>query len=95
MGADYGSFDPFIYTKVRINRSQPRYLYYVVRVIFNINNGGLIRVCMFIWSLTLMANSFSGPLLWEHVVVLKRTESLWFLVERTTCLIRHRSWWWG
>ena len=39
MGADYRSFGPFIYTKVHINRSQPRYLYHVVRVIFNINNG--------------------------------------------------------
>ena len=75
MGADYGSFGPFIYTKTRITRSQPRYLYHVIRVIFNINNRGLIRVCMFIWSLTLMANSFSRLPLWEHVVVLKRTES--------------------
>ena len=64
MGADYGSFNPFIYTKVRVNRSQPRLSIPCGKSRFNINNGGLIRVGMFIWSLTLTVNSFSRlPLL--------------------------------
>ena len=36
MGADYGSFDPFICAEVRANRSRPWYLYPAVRVL-NIN----------------------------------------------------------
>ena len=48
MGTDYGSFGPFIYTKMCVNRSQPPYLHPVIGVSFSINNRGLIRVCMFI-----------------------------------------------
>ena len=59
MGADYGSSDPFIYTKTHTNRSQPWYLYHTVRVT-NVNNRGSnwgLYTYFIPWHLTV--NSFS------------------------------------
>ena len=89
MRADYGSFDPFTCGKVRTNRSRLRSFVSRCESLQCKQQKGLIRTFyIYFILLHLTVISSSRLSLWEHVVVLKRTESLWFLLKTFTRMIQ-------